>query len=463
MSSSFHILIIDDEAAQRDALRDFLRKQQLHVTAAASGAAARDLVRAGGIDLVLTDLRMPDLTGEDILRIVQDINPAIPVIVMTAYASVDSAVGLMKLGAFDYIQKPIELDELLLLIERARERSLLMSENAALREALVARHSFDTIVSHSGEMEEVLSTASRVARSTASTLVRGESGTGKELIARAIHQASPRRDGPFIVVNCAALPEALIESELFGHEKGAFTGAERQRIGRFEQAQGGTLFIDEVGDIPLPAQVKLLRALQFGSVERVGGSETLTLDVRIVAATNRDLESMIAENTFREDLYYRLNVVTISIPPLRKRRMDIPPLVDAFLARYAAQNGREGLHISREAMDVLMRHDFPGNVRELENIVQHAVVLSRGDLITTRDLPASVRAVREEGSAHSGGVGIEPGDLNARIEALETAMIMRALEITGGNQVRAAELLHISERTLRYKLKKQNPASDAGE
>ncbi len=461
----FSILLVDDEAAQRESLAGFLRKQQYDVRTAASGTEALahfDETRRGGgtsdasshVDLVLTDLRMPDLGGDDILRAVRERNPAIPVVVMTAFASIESAVGLMKLGAFDYVQKPIDLDELVLVIERARERSQLISENAALRERLAARTSVDFIISQSDEMEEVLNTAARVAPSRAPVLVRGESGTGKELVARAIHQASARRDAPFIVVNCAALPEALFESELFGHEKGAFTGADKRRIGRFELAHGGTLFIDEVGDIPLSAQVKLLRAVQFGAIERVGGEETLALDVRIVAATNRDLETMMRDGSFREDLYYRLNVVGIHIPALRTRRSDIPPLVDAFLARFAAESGRPAPRMSREAMDALMRHDWPGNVRELENVMQRAVVLARGDMITTRDLPPAVLTERVESLEHTGAISTEPGDLNDRVARLERAMIDAALGRSGGNQSRAAELLHISERTLRYKLSK---------
>ncbi|MBL0175601.1 MAG: sigma-54-dependent Fis family transcriptional regulator [Ignavibacteria bacterium] len=453
-TAPFHILLIDDERAQRESLAGFLRKQSYDVTEAASGTEGLRALRAAAVDLILTDLRMPDISGEDVLRGARELHPLVPVIVMTAYASIESAVGLMKLGAFDYVQKPVELDELLLLVERARERSLLLSENAMLRAQLAERFSFDTIVSQSGEMDAVLNTAGRVARSKASVLIRGESGTGKELIARAIHHASPRRDAPFVTVNCAALPDALLESELFGHEKGAFTGAERQRIGRFEQADGGTLFIDEVGDIPLAAQVKLLRALQFGEIERVGGSETLALDVRIVAATNRDLEAMMRDGSFREDLYYRLNVVGIHIPPLRARRADIPPLVDAFVRRHAEANGREALPVSREAMDLLLRHDYPGNVRELDNILQHAVVLARAGTITTQDLPGSVRSPRGSGGRSDGGISAEPGNLNERVELLERRMIEGALQLSSGNQVRAAELLGISERTLRYKLAK---------
>lgn len=450
--SDFTILVVDDEESQRVSIAGFLRKKAFAVREAASGGEAVTFVRDHHVDLVLTDFRMPDLTGKDVLRAVREINPDIPVVVITAFGSIETAVDIMKSGAFDYLQKPVELEELLLIIERAREHFLLVSENRLLREQLADRYSFANIVSQSGPMEQVLNTAGRVAASKASVLVRGESGTGKELIARAIHMASDRKDKPFIVVNCAALPETLFESELFGHEKGSFTGADRQRIGKFEQANGGTLFIDEVGDIPLLIQVKLLRALQFGQVERVGGSETLQLDVRIVAATNRDLETMIAEGSFREDLYYRLNVVTIPLPALRDRREDIGPLAQEFIVKYAEINGKAVRSLSHEAMDALTRYDFPGNVRELENIIQRAVVLTRDDTVTTRDLPPNVTAAitRPAGTSEL----LELGDLNQRVESLERILIEKALEKSGGNQVRAAEILGISERTLRYKLAK---------
>jgi DNA-binding NtrC family response regulator len=451
--SEFMILVVDDESAQRGAIAGYLRKQGFAVEESADGASAIARVRAQHVDLVLTDFRMPDMSGQEVLRAVREINPDIPVVVITAYGSVESAVEIMKSGAFDYVQKPVELEELLLIIERARDHRMLVSENRILREQLAERYSFDNIISRSGAMEDVLNTAGRVAASKASVLVRGESGTGKELIARAIHTASGRSSKPFVVVNCAALPESLFESELFGHEKGAFTGAERQRIGKFEQADHGTLFIDEVGDIPSSIQVKLLRVLQFGEIERVGGSETLKPDVRIVAATNRDLESMIAEGSFREDLYYRLNVVTIHLPPLRKRREDIAPLAQEFIRKYAVLNGKPVHSLSHEAMDLLARYDFPGNVRELENIIQRAVVLTREETVTTRDLPADIAATPAAAPPPDDTL-LEIGDLTERVEALERILIGKALERSGGNQVKAADLLCISERTLRYKIAK---------
>jgi two-component system, NtrC family, response regulator AtoC len=458
MTNNFSILVIDDESTQAEAVAGFLAKKGYHVTTASSGTKGVAAFKAESFDLVLTDFQMPDITGADVLQQVGAIQPDVPVIVMTAFGSIESAVGLMKQGAFDYLQKPIDLEELLFAIRRAEERSALISENALLRSELEERYSFSNIISQSDEMESVLNMVARVAPSQASVLVCGESGTGKELIARAIHYASERKDRSFITVNCAALPESLFESELFGHEKGAFTGAEKQRIGKFEQAHGGTLFIDEVGDIPLPIQVKLLRALQFKQIERLGGSETIELDVRIVAATNRNLDDMVAGGEFREDLFYRLNVVSIALPALRKRKEDVHALVDHYIRLYAEQNHKEVQGMTREALDALMRYEFPGNVRELENIIQRAVVMTRENLVTLSDLPSSIR--REKSSDGQESFGLELGDLNLKVEALEQALIEKALAESAGNQSKAAELLNISERTLRYKKGKRVKGKD---
>jgi two-component system NtrC family response regulator len=357
----------------------------------------------------------------------------------------------MRAGAYDYLTKPIELDELDLLIGRISERRRLISENRTLREQLAEKFSFGGIVSVSREMEEVLNTAGRVATSKASILLRGESGTGKELLARAIHFSSPRRDRPFIAVNCAALNENLLESELFGHERGAFTGADRQRKGRFELADTGTLFLDEIGDLPTQTQVKLLRFLQEETFERVGGSELLSVDVRVVTATNRDLEDLIRRGVFREDLYYRLNVVTIEIPPLRDRRDDIAPTIEHFVARYAREQKKEAMTLTGEAWSALLRYNYPGNVRELENLVQRAVILARGETITLADLPPVVKGLKSEEPHAAGG---PPTDLPGAIETLEKEYIFESLRINGGNQSKAARDLGISERNLRYRLKK---------
>ncbi len=447
----FSILIIDDEQAQLVSLESFLKRRGFRVFTATSGPIGFEIARENTIDLVLTDFRMPDWNGLVVLRRMKELNPEIDVVVMTAYGSVNDAVEIMKAGAYDYLTKPIDLDELEHLIQRVREKRLLVAENKLLKEQLQEKFRFQAIISQSGEMEEVLNTAGRVANSKASVLIRGESGTGKELIARAIHFASSRKDKPFVVVNVAALSENLIESELFGHEKGAFTGAIQQRPGRFEQADGGTLFIDEVGDIPLPVQVKLLRAIQFGEIERIGGSKPLKVDVRIIAATHRNLEEMIQNGMFRDDLYYRLNVVTIHIPPLRKRKTDIPILVDHFIKKYAQENQREIKGITREALDQLMKYEFPGNVRELENIIERAVVLARGEYITTRDLPSQLQTISEKFILDP--YHLEEG-YEEKMKAFEREMILEALKRTEGNKSAAARLLGITERHLRSRLQR---------
>ena len=445
------ILVIDDEPVQRDAIAGYLRKQGYGVRVAGDGAEGLAVVRREPVDAVLTDYRMPGMSGFDLLKEVQALNPDVAVVLMTAYGTVRGAVEAMQSGAFDYLAKPIDLDELDLILKRALERRSLLSENRELKRQIEGRGRLEGIISVSPAMEEALNVAARTAGSRATVLLRGESGTGKEVVARAIHAASPRRDGVFVAVNCAALNANLIESEMFGHEKGAFTGAERQRRGRFEQADGGTLFIDEVAEIPAETQAKLLRAIQERAFERVGGSETLKVDVRIIAATNRDLEAMLSEGAFREDLFYRLNVVAITLPPLRSRRADIPPLVEHFVDRYAKENGKPIAGVSREAMDLLMKYFYPGNVRELENLIERAVVMARGDLLTTDDLPAAIRRATPSPLRTPASTALPD-----RIEAMEREAISEALEAAEGNQSRAAVTLGITERNLRYKMKKYN-------
>jgi two-component system NtrC family response regulator len=358
----------------------------------------------------------------------------------------------MQKKAFSYLTKPVDLLELLELIRQAKESQFLLHENELIKQTLKEKYSFDLIISNSLEMEEVINTAGRVAKSKASVLIRGESGTGKELIARAIHSTSDRADKPFVVVNCAALPETLFESELFWHEKGAFTGAATSRKGKFEEANNGTLFIDEVGDIPLAIQVKLLRALQFGEIQKLGSNNTIKLDVRIISATNRNLEEMIKNGNFRKDLLYRLNVVTLTLPPLKKRKIDIPVLIRHFIQKYAELNGKKVSSITAEALNILMKYDFPGNIRELENLIQRSVVLTRDDVIKTEDLPSYIQNINQEQNDNNFDSVL--GDLNQMVENLERKMIMKALEETNNNQTKAANLLNISERTLRYKLSK---------
>ncbi|MCB9209244.1 MAG: sigma-54-dependent Fis family transcriptional regulator [Ignavibacteriales bacterium] len=443
------ILIIDDEESQLQSLKSFLTRRDYEVTTASNGEDGFDVLSSKFIDVVLTDYRMPNWDGFTVLKKVKEFNPEIDVVVMTAYGSVEDAVDIMKAGAYDYLSKPIDLDELENLLNRIREKRFLVSENKLLKEQLNEKFKFDSIISESSIMEEVLNTAGRVANSKTSVLIRGESGTGKELIARAIHHASPRKDKPFVTVNISSLAENLLESELFGHEKGAFTGATNQRIGRFEEADGGTLFIDEVGDIPLQAQVKLLRAIQFGEIQKLGGNSTIKVDVRIITATHRDLESMIKNGEFREDLFYRLNVVSIHLPSLRQRKSDIPILVDHLIKKHAEINQKIISSISSEAMDQLMKYQYPGNIRELENIIERAVVLCRGDLITKSDLPAQIGKISEKKI-------FDPTDLEdgyeEKVRSFEKEIIFEALSRTNGNKSAAARILNITERHLRSRI-----------
>ncbi len=445
------ILIVDDEQSQRSVLSGYLRKKKYLTFEASSADDAVNQIKKKSIDIVLTDLKMPGKSGYDLLKEINSFSPETTVVIMTAFGTIEDAVRAMRDGAYDYLTKPIDLEELDLLINRIVERHRLLSENRLLKEQLSERFSFSTIISQSPEMERVLNTTGRVANSKASILIRGESGTGKELIAKAIHYNSPRKEKPFIAVNCAALNENLFESELFGHEKGAFTGADKQRRGRFEMADGGTLFLDEIGDVPLSIQVKLLRVLQEQQFERVGGIETIQVDVRLLAATNKNLEQMIKDGTFREDLFYRLNVVTIDIPPLRERRTDIPILIEYNLKRFGENQNKKNLSFSKEAWDILVRYDFPGNIRELENIVQRAVILTRSDSITTNELPQVVKEFKHENEIKSSPASEFLPDL---VEKLEKELIFESLRTSNGNQSKAADKLGISERNLRYRLKK---------
>jgi DNA-binding NtrC family response regulator len=446
-----NILLVDDEASQRSVLSGYLKKKHHSVIEADQVTQAIEKFKSNTIDIILTDYQMPNGTGLDLLKAVRSLQSQTAVIMMTAFGTIEGAIAAIREGAFDYLTKPINLDELDALLHRVEELQQLKSENQILREQLAEKYSFTGIISQSADMEKVMSTAARVAQSFASVLIRGESGTGKELIAKAMHFASERKDKPFIAVNCAALNDNLLESELFGHEKGAFTGADKQRRGRFEMAHGGTIFLDEIGDISPATQAKLLRVLQEYQFERVGGSETLTIDVRILAATNKNLEDAISKGSFREDLFYRLNVVSIEIPPLRRRREDVAPLLEYYLHRFAKENKRKKISFSKEAWDDLLRYDYPGNVRELENIVQRSVIMSRGEYITTEDLPQLFRSPIKEVSLPRSKTD---SSLTEQVEQLEKDMIFEALSIHKNNQSKAAKQLGISERNLRYKLKK---------
>jgi two-component system NtrC family response regulator len=451
-----NILVVDDEHSQREMLGGFLKKEGHFVGEVQDGQRALQSVKDGHYDLVLLDYKMPGMDGMEVLRAVKEVNPEIDVVIITAFGTIDTAVGAMKAGALDYITKPVELDELLLLVERVAERRTLIRENELLREQLGQKGvSSDKIVFRNAKIESLLNMAGRVASSRATILLQGESGTGKELFARLIHNLSPRSERHIIAVNCGALHENLLESELFGHEKGAFTGATARRIGRFEEADGGTLFLDEVGELSPQVQVKLLRFLQEREFQRLGGNQLLHADVRIISATNRDLSEMVKAGGFREDLFYRLNVVTISLPPLRDRKDDIPPLIDFFLARYAEQNAREIDGVSSEAFDMLLKYDYPGNVRELENIIERAVVIARGNVISVEDLP-----FRDSLMEPVEGKKSDDGVLRRSVEELEKKLIIEAMEKSRDHQSRAAALLGLSERMLRYKLKKYGLKTD---
>jgi len=445
------ILIAEDEKPQRELLEGFLRKEGFEVDGVGSGREALQRLRESVYDIALIDYKMPELDGLQTLREIRRLSPELPVVMMTAYGTVETAVASMKEGALDYLTKPIDLDELLLIFEKVLERSRLIYENKLLKAQLKERYTFKHIIYQSPKMEEVMNLVARVAPSSSTVLIRGESGTGKELIANAIHYASPRAEKPFVKVSCSAIPETLLESELFGHEKGAFTGALQRRIGRFEEASEGTIFLDEIGELSPVLQVKLLRVLQEREFQRLGSNLTLKTEARVIAATHRNLEDAMKRGEFREDLYYRLNVISIFIPPLRERKEDIPPLIDYFLKKYSQLNQKKVTNLSQEARMLLLRYSYPGNVRELENMIERAVVLCRGEIITTQDLPFHLQDEKSEKEWESLG---KPKTLPESLEQLEKDLILKALRDHQGVQTKAAESLGISERVLRYKIKK---------
>jgi DNA-binding NtrC family response regulator len=445
-SQKGRILVVDDEASARHALSEILSDEGYQVKMAADGFRAIAAAQEFLPDLVLTDLKMPGMDGMALLGRLKEIQPEVAVVLMTAFGAVESAVEAMRHGAANYLTKPLNSDELLLVIERALEGVALRRETKVLRDRLTERYDFSSIVGQSAEMRAVFKSIEQVAPSRATVLITGESGTGKELIASALHHNSERKDRPFVKLHCAALAESLLESELFGHERGSFTGADRRRIGRFEQADGGTLFLDEIGEISAATQVKLLRVLQEHEFERVGGNQTVRADVRLVAATNRDLKKLVDEGKFREDLYYRLNVINLRLPPLRERRDDIPGLVMHFVQRFSRENGKTVDRVDPQAMRILRAHPWPGNVRELENVVERAVVLVDGSIILPRHLPAEL----ELGGSADGGVPRIPG---ATLADLERYAILRTLEHVGGSTTQAAHMLGISVRKVQYRLR----------
>ncbi len=448
------VLVVDDEENIRLVLSTLLGKHGYEVRTADSGESALAMLETFDPDVILTDVRMPKLGGLDLLdRLTQSGNPA-TVIVMSAYGSVDLALEAMKRGAYDYVGKPFKPDEIVLALRKAEEREVLRRENRALRAQMTEQYTeFSDIVSKSPKMAAIFRTIDKVADYKTTVLISGESGVGKELVARALHQRGARKKGPFVAVNCGAIPENLLESELFGHRKGAFTDAHADRRGLFEEANGGTLFLDEIGELPLPLQVKLLRVLQEEVVRRLGDTKDVKVDVRIVAATHRDLAEEAKAGRFREDLYYRINVLSLPIPPLRERREDVPILLEHFIVKQNAKLGTDVRGFSNDAKKVLLEYGWPGNVRELENTVERAMVLAEGPILSEGELPERMRAAMDPVRQK-----LESGELSIKktVATVEAILIRRALEKTKGNRTRAAEVLEISHRALLYKMKDYN-------
>jgi len=458
--SHAHVVVVDDEEAVRETLRDFLLEEGYQVTAVADGQAAVQAVKEEPTQVVLTDLRLPGMDGLEILERVQQVNAQIACIVMTGYGTIEQAVKAMKSGAYDFITKPIQFDAVLLAVRKALEFQQLRQENLLLRKAVREKYRLQHMVGTSEAMRTLHEFIDKVADSDSTVLIQGESGTGKELVARMLHFNSLRRDRPLVPVNCGAIPENLLESELFGHEKGAFTGAMATRMGRFELAHGGTLFLDEVGEMSPPLQVKLLRALQERAFERVGGTKTVRVDVRIIAATNQDLEQAVQEKRFRKDLYYRLSVIPVMMPPLRERQSDVPLLVDHFLKQFNDAKGTSVRSLDTDSMAALCQYDWPGNIRELENLVERLVILKKNGVITPADLPDKIRQSQPAQAAPRtatepvsfNGTGV---DLMKEIEQYENRLILEALRQTNGVTSKAAQLLRLNRTTLVEKLKRK--------
>ncbi|MDX1764696.1 MAG: sigma-54 dependent transcriptional regulator [bacterium] len=448
------ILVIDDEKRMHRILQLSLEALGHRVTAAASGLEGVELARTRLPSLVITDMKMPGMSGMEVLSAMKEMEEDVPVIIMTAYGTVETAVEAMKAGAFDYILKPFDISEMEVIVEKALHYRRLSQENEQLRSELHSKYRFDNIIGRSAGMRRIFSLIEQIAPTKSTVLVRGESGTGKELIAGAVHYHSTRASGPFIKINCGAIPGTLLESELFGYEKGAFTGADRVKPGRFELADGGTLFLDEIGDMENALQVKLLRVLQNGEIEHLGGTETIEVDVRVVAATNTDLEQKIEQGRFREDLYYRINVVPIDIPPLRERRDDIPVLATYFIDRLSEETHQAQKTITPEAMDQLIHYDWPGNIRELQNMIERAVVLTRSDTLTPKSFPLPQRGKKQPYSVDDVMIPENGISLNQVVENLEKAYLKKALIQAGGVQTQAAELLQNTRKILRYKMEK---------
>ncbi|HMN67852.1 MAG TPA: sigma-54 dependent transcriptional regulator [Bdellovibrionales bacterium] len=455
------ILVVDDEESIREFLEIMLRKEGYEVTCAEDGQAGLDIIKKKSFDLVISDLQMPNMTGIELLRQVKDQYPDLLFMMITAFGTTETAVEAMKLGAYDYITKPFKIDEVRIIIANALRSRNLEVENRTLKKELNREYSFQNLVGNSENMHRIYEMIKRVSQTPTNVLVTGESGTGKEMVAKAIHYNGPLKDKPFVTINCGAIPESLMESEMFGHKKGSFTGAIADKAGLFEVADGGSLFLDEVGELPLTIQVKLLRAIQERVIRRVGGTEDTKIEVRIIAATNRELEDMVKKGTFRQDLFYRLNVINIRTPGLRERPDDIALLANHFLKKYNERLGKAIGGISAEAMDMLKKYDYPGNVRELENIVERTVALEGGATILPESLPPFVNTPsgRKMASTHEIQVTDEGLDLDKVMGQIEKELLIKAIHAAGGVKKKAAKLLNITFRSMRYRVEKYSLGS----
>ncbi len=455
MREKINILLVDDEEASRKALLLLLAKGgDSYLKGVGTGAEAFELLTQERFSIVITDLFLPDFSGIDILKKVKEDSPQTEVIMITGHASAETAVSAMKEGAYDYITKPLNIDELKIIIGKAVEKGRLLSENVYLRKQLLDKYEFANIVGNSPAMQTVFNLMKRIVKTDSTVLVMGESGTGKEVVAKAIHFNSHRKDKPFIAVHCGAIPETLLESELFGHMKGSFTGAHKDKLGKFEAANGGSIFLDEIGTMPLQLQSKLLRVLQEQEIERIGSTRPIKIDIRIISATNQHLEEEVRKGTFREDLYYRLNVIPLVIPPLRERVSDILPLVRHFMVKYCDEMARPNLTIAKEALEAMERYDWPGNVRELENAVERSVALTEGEQITLLDLPANISKLYGQAELLAPRVTEQGIDLVRVVNDIERKMIIESLAIARGVKARAAALLHLNRTTLVEKMKR---------
>jgi DNA-binding NtrC family response regulator len=448
------ILIVDDEEINREFLQEVLTHQGYDVKTAANGQLALELLRREAFHAVLSDLKMPELSGVDLVRQLKEVAPFTIGIIFTGYATIETAVDAIKAGAYDYVTKPFRIEEILLVLQRALEYQRLNYENISLRKQLKAKYKFENIISDNDKMQAVFEIVEKVSDSDSTVLIYGESGTGKELIARAVHYNSYRQDKPLIPINCGAIPGELLESELFGYEKGAFTGATALRLGRFELANGGTVFLDEIGEMSPALQVKILRVLQEREFERVGGTRTIKIDVRIIAATNKNLEDLVATNRFREDLFYRLNVIPVYLPPLRERKSDIPLLVTYFIERFNTEKRRQIEGISPEALDRLIGYHWPGNVRELENLIERIAILKGRGFITPEDLPEKLVPAFANGLVPDVDIPADGLDFDDMVQTFERRLLSKALDRTHGVKSKAAELLHMNRTTLVEKVKK---------